>query len=223
MKRNMKVLVKAANVQIEKLENFLVEHSGLYERRNLKLYDIAWNQDLQEKYRITDEQYSFAFYSFCETEYSFFEDWMEENNIEDTRAYIGRTSSFTLDNGIIETNKYDELDLQTTIANIIDNLYNNNWDDTYNSIDETKNRFSIECITNACKHTDKEWLDCTVSEIKDILEYIASGEMLEDFKSRMDDSIQIDEYLTGFMENQVDNFDEFLQMLKDDGIFEVEE
>ena len=46
--KNFKALVKIANKEMEKLVKFLEEHTGLYEGSNLKLYDISWNQELQD-------------------------------------------------------------------------------------------------------------------------------------------------------------------------------
>ena len=50
-----------------------------------------------------------------------------------------------------------------------------------------------------------------IHELKQDLEYIASGEMFNDFLELMQDSIEIDKYLNDFMENQVENFEDFIQ------------
>ena len=212
--KNFKALVKKANIEMEKLVKFLEEHPGLYNGRNLKLYDISWNPKLQDKWNLTDKQYDNLFYRYCEREYDLFIEWMLENKIEDTRNYWGRTSTFDLTNRIIETDRRSNLDYRMTVYNV---LYNNITDS--NDIDciiDDDGKIKMELITKYCKEGNKRWLDENICDLKECLVYISSGEMYNDFINDMQDSIEIDKYLTSFMENQVINFDEFIQ-------FEIEE
>ena len=207
--KNFKALVKMANKEMEKLVKFLEEHTGLYEGRNLKLYDISWNQELQDKWNLTDEQYSNLFNWYCELEYDFFIEWMKESGIEDTRNYWGRTSTFDLTNRIIESDRRCNLDYGMIACNIAYNNtigYNN-----LNCIIDGDGKIKMELITRYCKKSNKYWLEKNIYNLKEAIEYIASGEMFDDFMNDMQDSIEIDKYLNSFMENQVENFDEFIQ------------
>ena len=207
--KNFKALVKIANKEMEKLVKFLDEHTGLYEGRNLKLYDISYNPALQEKWNLTDEQYSNLFYWYCELEYDLFIEWMRENKIEDTRNYWGGTSTFDLTNRIIESDRRSNLDYGMTVYNI---AYNNTIGcNDLNYIIDGDGKIKMELITRYCKKSNKYWLEENIKDLKEGLEYIASGEMFNDFMNDMQDSIEIDKYLNDFMENQVENFEDFIQ------------
>ena len=208
--KNFKALVKKANIEMEKLVKFLEEHPGLYNGRNLKLYDISWNPKLQDKWNLTDEQYDNLFYRYCELEYDLFIEWMKDEGInKNVMNYWGRTSTFDLTNGIIETDRRSNLDYRMTVYNV---LYNNITDS--NDIDciiDDDGKIKMELITKYCKEGNKRWLDENICDLKECLVYISSGEMYNDFINDMQDSIEIDKYLTSFMESQVANFDEFIQ------------
>ena len=208
--KNFKVLVKKANIEMEKLVKFLEEHTGLYEGRNLKLYDISWNQELQDKWNLTDEQYSDLFYWYCEQEYDFFIEWMKEEGInKNVMNYWGMTSTFDLTNSIIETDRRSNLDYGMTVYNIACN--NTIGCNDLNYIIDGDGKIKMELITRYCKKGNKYWLEENIRDLKEGLEYIASGEMFNDFMNDMQDSIEIDKYLNSFMENQVENFEDFIQ------------
>ena len=211
---NFKALVKRANKEMERLVELLEEYTGLYEGRNLKLYDISWNSDIQEKWNLTDSQYHDLFCWFCEQEYDYFIEWMEENRIEDTRNYWGRTSTFDLRNNIIETDMRGNLDYGTIVYNVA--YHNTIGSNDLDCIIDGYGKIKMDLITKYCKRQNKHWLEESIHDLKEAMEYIASGEMYDDFIREMQDSMEIDEYLTDFMENQVTNFDKFVQ-------FEIEE
>ena len=216
--KNFKALIKMANKEMEKLVKFLEEHTGLWQGRNLKLYDIAWNSKLQEKWNLTDKQYNDLFNLYCEQEYSFFVEWMKESEIEDTRNYWGRTSTFDLCNNVIDfyidSRRNTQIDYAETIRSIVEYYQNEYTEINYIFYDD---KIELSLITEFCsKYKSK------IHELKQDLEYIASGEMFNDFLELMQDSIEIDKYLNDFMENQVENFDNFIQHeIEENGFLEM--
>ena len=218
--KNFKALIKMANKEMEKLVKFLEEHTGLWQGHNLKLYDIAWNSKLQEKWNLTDKQYNDLFNLYCEQEYSFFVEWMKESGIEDTINYWGRTSTFDLTNRIIESDRRCNLDYGMIVYNI---AYNNTIGcNDLNYIIDGDGKIKMELITRYCKKNCKYWLEENIRDLKEAIEYIASGEMFNDFLELMQDSIEIDKYLNDFMENQVENFDNFIQHeIEENGFLEM--
>ena len=140
---------------------------------------------------------------------------MKESGIEDTRNYWGRTSTFDLCNGIIEMYinnrlRYRDIDYSETVCNIIKHYKNSSTDIDY--IINEKGKIDLLLITDFCKKNKRNYYyERYIYELKDDLEYIASGEMFNDFLELMQDSIEIDKYLNDFMENQVENFEDFIQ------------
>ena len=87
--------------QIEKLNRQfkkLQEHTQDLSYTNLKLYDVSF-------YVGDNEKLLNHFENYCHSEYEFFNDWLQENNLKTEQ--IERTSSFYFYGGHSESNFYD--------------------------------------------------------------------------------------------------------------------
>ncbi|QSJ04120.1 hypothetical protein vBSscSF1_49 [Staphylococcus phage vB-SscS-F1] len=98
---NFKNIYNEYKPQIEKLNRQfkkLQKHTKDLGYTDLKLHDVSF-------YVGNDEKLLKHFENFCECEYDYFNDWLEENMLE--TEYIGRTSSFYFYGGYAESNFYD--------------------------------------------------------------------------------------------------------------------
>lgn len=86
--------IEKLNKQFKKLQ----KHTQDLSYTNLKLYDVAYYVD-------TDEKLLSYFDDYCHLEYDYFNYWLEEQMLE--TEYIGRTSSFYFYGGYAESNFYD--------------------------------------------------------------------------------------------------------------------
>lgn len=202
--RNFKSMIKAANVELEKVSEWLKQNNELFKYQNLKLYGIAWNTDLQEKYNLTDKQYSELFYMFCADSYRIFLEDMKEENIKDTRNYLGKTSSFNLDKKYMANYTYNHgIDFKMFIYNMCYD-YCSIWQNIDEIIND-KQKIDLATLTEYIKHIDKDWLENDIKELKIALNYIAT-ELMYDIEKEFADSKWINDYITEFKENQVGMF-----------------
>ena len=167
--------------------------------RTLKLHAVSYEcQDIINKYPLVKEEYKEddLFSWFAEQEYDNFTEWMKENNIDDCRKYIGRTSTFYL------TDIHDD-NIGTVITELMNRIYDYN-------IDFDDNGMMIP-FTATDYYTEAE----LISEYQADMEYIASGEFLTDIKKYLHDAEEIADYIDDFMEHQVDYFKEYIECEND--------
>ena len=212
--RNFKALVKEANNEIKKTMEFLNSKLECMATRNMKLYDIAWNDELQEKYGLTDDEYIQWFNVFCQHEYDFFVEWMEqEMKSMSCLQYIGRTSSFNImpQDDTVQLDRYGEIDCYNTVYNYIYNyisygsLLNDMLDDNglidlkkiQRELSAVGNEYYVSSVKDIC-HTLKDELERLIKDIYKDIQYM------------MKDVEEIYEYLQGVQDGQVEMFDEFL-------------
>lgn len=185
------------NKALDEVIAYLKEHENAWnETRTLKLHDVSYHgEEILDKYPLVKEEYKEydLFNWFCEDEYNNFTEWMEENHIDDCRNYIGRTSSFYL------TDLHDN-SIGNVITELIEKVYN------YVGIDFSEDGH-IEPFTATEYYTEAELIDEAQGEMR----YIASGDFLKDTKKYLADAIEIADYIDTFKENQVANFEEYIQ------------
>ena len=98
---NFKELYNEYKPQIVKLNNQfkkLQEHTKDLNATNLKLHDVVYYINDTEKDLLNFER-------FCDVEFEYFEEYLNENMLE--MEHIGRTSSFYFYGGYAEMNFYD--------------------------------------------------------------------------------------------------------------------
>lgn len=177
--------------------------------RILKLYDVSFHAgDIIDKYPLVKEEYNECdlFSWFCDDSYNQFTEWMQEEKIEDCRKYVGRTSSFYL------TDMHCD-----TIGYVIDTLMTNIYGGYYQvDIDEDGNMIPF---TDTEYYTETEQID----DYQESMEYIASGDFLNDIKKYFADAIQIADYIDDFMKNQIEYFTEYIECRNDDLEWQAEQ
>ena len=170
--------------------------------RTLKLYDVFFHGgEVIEKYPLVTANYSEddLFTEFCEDSYNNFTAWMMENDIEDCRDYIGRTSSFYL------TKIHDD-NMMYVLNNLFDAVSGN-----FTGVDIDENCKMIP-YTATEYYTEAELIE----EYQPDMEYIACGEFLADVKGYLSDAVEIASYIDSFMEDQIDNFEIYIEALNEE-------
>ena len=163
--------------------------------RNLKLYDVFFHgEEIIDKYPLVKEEYdgNDLFYDFCQLEYDYFVEWMEENKIKDERKYIGHTSTFYL------TDHHDE-----NLISLLEYLVNENI--YYTDIRIAENGNMLPFVDMECASEEEQ-----IQDAQDEMSFIADGRLLEEIKKHFADAVQIAEYIDGFMKNQIDAFTEYI-------------
>lgn len=188
---------KEVNAGLKSVVEYLNSIENVWNKtRTLKLYNVSFQAAaIIEKYPLVKEEYSeYDLFSwFCEDEYSNFIEWMKEEKRTDCREYIGRTSSFYL------TDLHDSR-IDYVLSNLLDKLYGG-----YYVIDIDENGQMIP-FTDTDNYTESELIE----EYQEGMDYIASGEFLQDIKKYLSDAIEIASYIDGFMKNQVETFTEYI-------------
>ena len=201
---------KEVNEGLKQVIDYLKSIEHVWNKtRTLKLYKVAFQASgIIDKYPLVKEEYdgNDLFYWYCELEYDTFTEWMKENNIEDCRKYIGRTSSFYL------TDIQDK-NIGYTINNLLDSI-----DGGYYSLDIDKNGEMIP-FTDTDYYTEAEQLE----EAQEYMEYFASGKFLQDVKEYLHDAVQIADYIDTFMENQIAGFTDYIEGKNDDLEYQAEQ
>jgi hypothetical protein len=194
--------MKQVKTYLESIENVWNES------RNLKLYDVAFQAgDILEKYPLVKEEYKEddLFTWFCEYEYECFTEWMNENNIDDCRSYIGRTSSFYL------TDIHDD-SIEQVIYNLFDKILG------YYPFD-----IDVEALMIPFQDTDYYTEAELIEEYQEDMEYIANGKFLQDIKDYLSDAVQIADYIDTFKKNQIAGFTEYIECKNDDLEYQAEQ
>lgn len=192
----MKVNYRKANRELLKVWDYVEKEIQplLCKGYNLKLYSaFCIADDLFLEYPILENWYSDSmdlFNSFCELSYDVFLEDLQENNIKDCRKYVRHTSLFYLT---------DNRDYDFTLGDLLNNVYGG----YFNSIIRKKALYpDIEYYGSY-----KEALEASTEE----LEYIISGEFLQDLKNYFHDPLYIAHYIKDFKYNQVGNFREWVE------------
>lgn len=157
------------NKQFKKLQ----KHTQDLSYTDLKLHEVAY-------YIGHNEIEINAFQSFCDTEYDYFNYWLEENNL--TTEQIGRTSSFYFYGGHSESNFYDfDIYDMKEDENIFDTL-------GYGLESELETLFNSDDFYQAYYNLEN---DCHVD--------LSDDYDLEDLETEFDNSIyELEEYLQAY-------------------------
>lgn len=207
--RNFKNLIKQANKEIEKIIYFIKENEEVFESTNLKLYDIAWNDYIQKKYDLDDDTYSHLFNMYCEDEYRYYEEWREEEKLQNEHSYIGRTSSFYFHNEEIIQLYRHQIDYTNSICACIDEYINMGSD--LASIINEKGLLDISLLTNMLKSSNNYYIDGYIEQMKyDLMDIVEQG-LFEQVIKDLDDTLKDYQYIKGFKENQVENFKDYIE------------
>ena len=198
------------NEGLEQVVDYLNSIENVWSKaRTLKLHEVSYQAaDIIEEYPLVKDEYSECdlFNWFCEDEYRNFTEWMNEENIEDCREYIGRTSSFYLTN--INDKRIDYV-----IGNLIDNINNG-----FYSVDIDENGKMIH-FTDTDYYTEQEQIE----EYQMDMEYFADGTFLDDVKKYLHDAVEIADYIDNFKKNQIAYFTEYIECKNDDLEYQAEQ
>jgi hypothetical protein len=216
--QNFKQLINQANLELQKVSDFLIQNEEALLAVDLKLYDISYNPELQNKHNLTEEGYEKLFDEFCEYSMREYEEWRETSGLTNEHCYIGSTSSFFLESDIIEVNR-NIMDIPTTIADFLDKTYSSHMqvilgkDDYYSNIEnilDDNGLASLDKLEDFLGSLNKQWLDDTIEILKDHLEYIAEGTFYTSFTNKLQDVVEDYNYIKSFKANQVIYFDDFI-------------
>lgn len=214
--KNLKFLVKKANESLNEVIQYLESVQKCFQRMNLKLYDLnhaLWSDKRFEG--LGDNFLSDMFNLFCEDNYNWFVEWEQEEGIKkDIRNYIGRTSTFTLDsNGVFEDD--GEFYLYTMLMEVFERYYDYracDWVDGAVEYSLKERQLNYEAIQRYISSEREEYREEEIRIIKESLEYIIEGKLLEDIKDAVNDGVKEFEYIESFKENSIDYFHEFIQL-----------
>lgn len=188
--------IEQVNEGLKKVIDYLNETKDVWNQtRKLKLYPTFYEyENIINEYPAVAKTYNAndLFYWFCDDQYDQFTDWMNENNIDDCRCYIGRTSSFYL------TDIHSD-DMDTVIYTLLDKTLNGL---SYLDIENGKAN-----LYESDYYSKEEILDYAQPE----MEYIANDEFLQDIKKYLSDAINIADYIDDFMEHQLDYFKDYIE------------
>lgn len=192
-------LIDKANKVLNNVKEFLTTNKDLFlTSTNLKLYDAFYKAE-----NLND------FNFFCELSFNDFQEDIEEQTGKDFYKnvhYIGRTSSFYCVNDELYNNiitEKESINFNDTLYNFFYDLWGCNMTLNFN-----KKGGSIDTIELL---EDIEKYDMDKNYIANELNYIISGEFLEDIKKLFENSIYIYNYIKGFKENQIEYFNDFLE------------
>lgn len=198
------------NEGLKAVKDYLTSIEEVWNKtRNLKLYNVSFQAAaIIEKYPLVKEEYSeYDLFSwFCENEYDNFTEWMKESNIEDCRNYIGRTSSFYLTDMHCDKIGYV---IDTFLTNIYGGYYQVDIDEAGNMIP----------FTDTDNYTEADQIE----DYQETMEYIASGEFLEDIKKELSDAVKIADYIDSFKKDQIELFTEYIECKNSDLEYEAEQ
>ena len=205
-KARLNAVMDKADAKNAELIAYLKEHEKAFDMMDLKLHDASFYEykDLEHDFPLlAGEQETMTeslFDRFCESTYDQFTDWMNEENIDwdKMRHQVGRTSSFYLHdegNFIVLSNRDYSIDVQATLGCITDELGYSYLSVQYKKDGKLNRDFTLQDYPN---------------NLSDLL-MIASGEMLEDTKKKLEDVIKVYEYIDDTKTNQVEYFKEWLE------------
>lgn len=211
-KEQLRNIIGALNLEYGRFIELLVSHSDILTTpRNLKLYDIAYNRELEEKYNLSDEEYNNFFNDFCEDNYEFFMEWLDEEEIDKSiMKYVGNTSTFYIAPESVEVTYnnrlgYKEIDIEYTLENTVgypDYVVTDNgvidYEKTVDHIEDIQNYYSFEL---AYMEDLQDW----VNWLK-----LNSTKIYNELKEELNSAKKLAEYLEDFKNKQVEYFDDFI-------------
>ena len=207
MVKNIDFLFKIdkANKELKKVHNYILSlQDSLLNPVNLKLYDAFFDADDLDK-----------FYFFCEISFDDFREIIKDATKTDFYNlvhYIGRTSSFycltdDLYNNIITDR--GKINLPDTIYNLFYDLYG--WDGILLNFDKNGGYIDTVELLDDCDKYDTDKRD-TVNQ----LDYIITGEFLNDIKAAFKNCIFVYDTIKDFKENQTEYYQDFITANYDD-------
>lgn len=210
-------LINDAQMEIDKVVNYVNENKNMFSRMNLKMYDASYYGYAEsKKYPLLDT--SDEFYRWCDDTYiSFAEDFKMAYgyNMESIFHHIGRTSTF-----------YLLFDYEYAVSNygygIINELLSvKGIDDNYSWVEFSNNDkiiIDFDCINESWDKED------AYSRLEDELNWIIDGCIYNNLINLVNDGIQ-DFYdkLTDLKKNQVEYFKEHLEYYQSELEYENEQ
>ena len=190
----------------------LIKNINKYE--DLKLHDINYHYAEALKHKgipaVSEDEFLGLFEDFCEIEYYFFKEYMEEKK-HVRFDYIGRTSSFYLVPENRDVLRFVEnLTFGNTNGKISKNELRENIFDTYSNYCYFDSFFEGDgiLIENILKTMESD-------SGKDILEDITedlkgSLDMIDEIKECLQDIEDVRDYINSFKKSQLENFVEFV-------------
>lgn len=214
--RNFKALIKLANTEIVKVKEMLEENKAIFENRNMKLTRAFYNDELQEKYALTDDDYDSYFYRFCEDAYDQFKEWLNEEKIdEDMLHYVGHTSTFHLrpEHDIVSFDRYNRFMFEDCIGSYIRDFIGSNSDlDYVLGVDGCFNtrRLTRELSSIGNTYFNPPSIETVTRNLKEDMIYLTEN-IVKDFKEELADVVRVYHYLEDFQNNQEQYFEEYLK------------
>lgn len=163
--------------------------------RNLKLYEAFFKADeLLDKYPLLKAECDAydCFHNFCGVSYDDFKNDLEMGFIKDLRVYIGNTSTFYI------THLHECINRGELLQELFETV------GVGTCLDFNENG-EVQPFTWSDYHTESELIEV----YQDDMEYFVTR-FIYDVKEYMQDAIDLANYIDEFKENQVDNFDEYL-------------
>jgi len=199
MIKNIDLLYKIdkANKELKNAHDFILSIKEILTTyTDLKLYDVSFASDDSNK-----------FYDFCDCAFQDFQEMIADetnDNFYNLVHYVGRTSKFycisdKLYNNIITDNR-GNINLSDTIYNLFYDCY------YYPNLNFSKNGFidAVEIFDDIEKYgIDKD-------DISNELDFIISGEFLQELKAIFKDGIFIYNTIWDFKENQIEYYNNFI-------------
>lgn len=209
--------INAANVEIQKVLDWVKEHEAAFDMMDLKMHNVSYyiysgmEDDFPLTYAEEKENKSNydQFYWWCEDMWRSFEEWLEEEGIKWSQICnrVGRTSSFYLhDQNIIEFNRRTG---RPDYTNILENFLCNEWN----------------CYTLPIKNG---FIDTEMS-LEDYEEYFATDvgyvqdDFYKEFTDKFEDTVKVYEYIKDCKDNQVKYFKEYVANREAELEYEVEQ
>ena len=189
--------IERLNKQFKKLQ----EHTINLNYTDLKLHDVAYYVD-------SDKRLLNHFENYCQFEYEFFNEWLEENMLK-TR-YIGRTSSFYFYGGHSESNFYDfdiyDMKDDNNIFNTLGYGLESELETLFDSDDFYQAYYNLE---NDCHMslTDEYDLDDLEIELENSIEELE--EYLQAYYKEIKAVKRAYKWLESYKTNQVEDFKEY--------------
>ncbi len=206
--KKLQVLVNDANNVMDWLVKFLDDNKGLYEDRTLNYDRVLENKDrLMREFNIkNDRTFNKYFKEFKEDMNFLFESYMEDCAIEDIREY-GKNKTFNLRNNIISMYK-GEVDVAVTVLFTYkkEQSFMNCFIENNKLVDVDRAK---ELIADM-KERYGDYINVSLDTFIDDVQYVLN-DFMDDFKDRMWDAIEINEYLKDLEEVEVEFFENHLQ------------
>lgn len=192
--------------------NLIKEYAPLIEEvLDLKLYNIVYNQEeFMENYNLTSECFWNLFHDFCQIEYSYFENYLNDRKLIDCRRYIADSSRFYLVPDEIVIIGKSEVDYEETIITLFS--YYGIFLEDLPKVTGRDNYFDIELVFQELMNLDDNIFSYFISNISEYrIEYEDILNIYIRIKSSLDNVKEIYTYIDEFKKNQVKLFEEFIK------------